>query len=90
MTDRSRPRLSSNARLRPDRRRGGSLLLYPERGLVLNRTAGEILQLCDGCRTVGAIAERLAHRHGAHLRDSIQKDILTLLSGLQARGLIQE
>ena len=89
MTEQSRPRLSPHVRLRPDRPRGGSVLLAPERGLVLNHTAEEILQLCDGHRTVDGIAEILADRHGAHVRAAIQKESLAFLSKLYARGLIR-
>jgi Coenzyme PQQ synthesis protein D (PqqD). len=44
----SRPRLASKARLRFDRKSSRYMLLYPERGLVLNPTAADVLQRCDG------------------------------------------
>src|SRR5262249_37838533 len=43
-----RPRLSPRARLREDARRGEVLLLYPERGLLLNSTAAAIARLLTG------------------------------------------
>ena len=38
----------SKARLRFDRKSSRYMLLYPERGLVLNPTAADVLQRCDG------------------------------------------
>jgi coenzyme PQQ biosynthesis protein PqqD len=51
-----RPRLVRRARLRWDARAQRYLLLSPERGFVLNRTAGAILELCAGALTADAIA----------------------------------
>src|SRR5256886_14851966 len=55
----SRPRLASKVRLRFDRKGERYMLLYPEKGLVLNPTAAAIVRLCTGEHTVGAIVERL-------------------------------
>ena len=89
MTERSRPKLAAKARLRADRRDGLVWLLYPERGLRLNRSAGEILRLCTGGLTVGAIVDLLADRHKDSPRDAIQADVLSLLDRLSAKGLIE-
>src|SRR5438093_13532106 len=43
----ARPQLSRKVRLRFDRRTGRYMLLYPETGLELNRTATEIACLCN-------------------------------------------
>ena len=43
MNDASRPTLTPKARLRYDRQRDAFFLLWPERGLLLNRSASEIL-----------------------------------------------
>lgn len=90
ISDQSRPKLAAKARLRFDRREGRFLLLYPERGLLLNETASEALQLCTGRVTVDAIVDQLATRHGERDRTVIKADILSLLSQLHGRGLIQE
>ncbi|HJT21408.1 MAG TPA: PqqD family peptide modification chaperone [Nitrospira sp.] len=66
------------------------MLLTPERGLLLNRSAGEILELCTGGHTVGMIVERLAQRHMESGRDTIVADVFSLLATLSARGLIEE
>ena len=60
----SRPRIASKARLRYDRKTERTMLLYPEKGLVLNPTAAEIAKLCTGEHTVAAIVERLAAQYG--------------------------
>lgn len=59
----SRPRLAEGVRLQPDRRDGGMVLLYPEGFLRLNRTAGEILGLCDGRRSIDEIVAMLADEY---------------------------
>ena len=85
----SRPKLTAKARLRFDRRDAQFLLLYPERGLLLNGTASDILNLCSGRLTVGRIVELLATRHDDYVRELIQNDIFTFLSDLRARGIIE-
>lgn len=90
MTGLSRPRLALKARLRRDRHEDRWLLLYPERGLILNRSAGDILRLCTGRLTVDRIVDLLAARYGDSRRDAIMADALALLCRLHARGLIQD
>ena len=58
ITSETRPTLAAKARLRWDRQTSRYLLLYPERGLVLNPTAADVVQLCTGEHTVGAIVDR--------------------------------
>lgn len=84
-----RPRIAPKARLRVDRVRGETLLLAPERGLRLRGAAEEVLRLCDGARTVGAIVDALAARHGAE-RAIVERDVIALLDALAARGLVRE
>ena len=60
----TRFRLAAKARLRFDRKSSRYMLLYPERGLVLNPTAADVLQRCDGERTVGSIVAELARQYG--------------------------
>jgi len=54
----TRPRLAAKARLRWIARTSASCCFYPERGLVLNPTAADVVKLCTGELTVGAIAIR--------------------------------
>jgi coenzyme PQQ biosynthesis protein PqqD len=53
---RGAPRLAPKARLKWDRRDGRYMLIFPERGLALNQCAAAILKLCDGARSMDAIA----------------------------------
>jgi coenzyme PQQ biosynthesis protein PqqD len=84
----SRPRLAAKARVRLDPRSGKQVLLYPERGLVLDETAAEIVGLCRGEKTVAAIVDDLAARHGQEARDRIEADVLGFLRALEDRGLL--
>jgi len=84
----SRPRLASKARLRFDRKSSRYMLLYPERGLVLNPTAADVLQRCDGLRTVSSIVEELAKQYG-HEVPSVEREVMTFLQTMADRGLVQ-
>jgi coenzyme PQQ biosynthesis protein PqqD len=85
----ARPRLSRKVRLRFDRRSGRYLLLYPETGLELNRTATEIARLCTGAWTTDDIAQRLARVYVDVPPDDIKRDVLDFLRTLARRGLLQ-
>jgi len=83
----ARPVLAPKARLRRDPVTGGKLLVYPERGLALNDTGAEILDLCDGERCVREIIEVLAARHGAS--DALAADVRGFLQELADRNLLR-
>jgi len=85
----ARPRLSPKARLRFDRRTGCYLLLYPERGLELNKTATEIARLCTGEWTVDDIVLHLARVYGDTSSGEIKRDVRNFLGALAGRGLLQ-
>jgi coenzyme PQQ biosynthesis protein PqqD len=89
ITGESRPTLATKARLRWDRQASRYMLLYPERGLVLNETAADVVQLCTGEHTVGAIVAQLTEKYAPTPAESIEREILTLLERLANRGLIQ-
>ena len=55
----TRPRLVTGARLRYDEVREEHLLLIPEGAVRLNPTAAEVLELCDGERSLDDIAAAL-------------------------------
>ena len=88
MTPEARPRLAAKARLRFDRKSTRYMLLYPERGLVLNPTAADIVQLCTGEYTVGAIVERLTEKYATQPREAIEQEVMTFLDVMAARGLV--
>jgi len=83
------PRIASKARLRYDRKAERYMLLYPEKGLVLNPTAADIAQLCTGEHSVGAIVEQLAAKYGKEA-PVIEREVMGFLSALSERGLLQE
>jgi pyrroloquinoline quinone biosynthesis protein D len=81
----TRPRLVTGARLRYDDVREEHLLLIPEGVVRLNPTAAEVLELCDGERSVDDIADALSARYdGADLRD----DVVELLDAMTQKGLV--
>src|SRR5229473_3676445 len=84
----SRPRLAPKARLRFDRKSSRYMLLYPERGLVLNPTAADVLQRCTGERTVESIVEELAQKYG-HEAPDVEREVMDFLQTMADRGLVQ-
>ena len=88
ITAETRPTLAAKARLRWDRQESRFMLLYPERGLVLNPTAADVVQLCTGEHTVSAIVEQLTQKYPSEPADKLEHDVLTLLERLANRGLI--
>ncbi len=85
----TKPRIASKARLRYDRKTERTMLLYPEKGLVLNPTAAEIAKLCTGEHTVAAIVTQLAGRYGKEA-SAIEREVMGFLGALADRGLLQE
>ena len=85
----SRPRLAARARVRVDRLSGKSVLLYPERGLVLNAVGQAVLELCGAERTVDDIVRTLTERYTGDA-DTVRADVLAFLQQLADRGLLEE
>ena len=85
----SRPRLAPKVRLRYDRKAERYMLLYPEKGLVLNPTAADVAQLCTGEHTVRAIAAQLASKYSQD-GATVEREVVNLLNSLAERGLVQE
>ena len=84
----TRPRLAAKARLRWDRKAERFMLLYPERGLVLNPTAADVVRLCTGELTVGAIVEQLAAKYASQPRETVEQEVLTFLTRMAERALV--
>ncbi|HWT21882.1 MAG TPA: pyrroloquinoline quinone biosynthesis peptide chaperone PqqD [Solirubrobacteraceae bacterium] len=81
----NRPRLAEGARLQYDDVREEHLLLVPEGAVRLNETAAQVLELCDGRRTLEEIAAALSERYaGADVTD----DVRELLGGMVQHGLV--
>jgi coenzyme PQQ biosynthesis protein PqqD len=83
----SRPVLASKARLKWDRHENKHMLLYPERGLILNETASAILELCDGAHTIGEIASALAARASAPA-EVVEAEVLSFVETMHKKGLL--
>jgi pyrroloquinoline quinone biosynthesis protein D len=79
------PRLVTGARLRYDEVREEHLLLIPEGVVRLNPTAAEVLELCDGERSIDDIVGALSARYeGAEVSD----DVRELIDAMAQRGLV--
>jgi pyrroloquinoline quinone biosynthesis protein D len=87
LTRECRPKLAPKAKLKWDRHGNKHMLLYPERGLVLNETAAEILKLCDGERTIEQIASELAKTNDGP-PSGVEGDVLLFLESLYTRALL--
>lgn len=85
----ARPRIAAKAKLRLDHVTQQTVLLAPEKGLVLNRTGSAIAQLCTGEHTVSAIIEQLSHAHPAAEPSRVEMEVLTFLQNLLDRGLVK-
>jgi pyrroloquinoline quinone biosynthesis protein D len=81
----TRPRLATGARLQYDEVREEHVLLVPEGAVRLNHTAAEVLELCDGERSLDDIVGALSARYeGADLGD----DVEGLVGAMAERGLL--
>jgi pyrroloquinoline quinone biosynthesis protein D len=81
----TRPRLATGARLQYDEVREEHQLLIPEGVVRLNGTAAEVLELCDGERSLDAIVDALSERYdGADLGD----DVRGLVQAMAEKGLV--
>jgi pyrroloquinoline quinone biosynthesis protein D len=81
----TRPRLVTGARLRYDEVREEHVLLIPEGVVRLNPTAAEVLDLCDGERSLDDIVGALSSRYdGADVRE----DVLGMVDAMVQRGLV--
>jgi pyrroloquinoline quinone biosynthesis protein D len=87
ITSASVPRLPPHNQLRIDAVRQRWTLLAPERVLVPDEIAVEILQRCDGVASVGAIAQTLAQKYGAAIQE-VEGDVIELLQDLADKGAV--
>lgn len=83
----STPALPPHVRLQHDKRRDKWVMLAPERVLVPDETALEIVKLCDGTVTVAAIIDQLAEKYAAD-RAAIATDVTAMLQDLADKGFL--
>ena len=79
------PTLWRLARLDFDHVRNQRVLIYPEGAVLLNDTGAAILDLCDGQRSVQAIAQILGDRYHC----DVEADVAEYLGELADRELIR-
>ncbi|ABD08116.1 Coenzyme PQQ synthesis D [Rhodopseudomonas palustris HaA2] len=89
VSEQSRPMLPRHAKLRFDETRQRWVILAPERVLAPDDIAVEILQLCDGARSVAAIIDTLALKYTAD-RAEIGADVIAMLQDLADKGFLTE
>lgn len=81
------PVLRRGFRLQFEPAQGCKVLLYPEGMVRLNDSAGEILSLVDGERSVGQLIERLSERFPD--APEIDQDIIAFLETAHAEHWIE-
>ncbi len=81
-------RFAPHTRFRFDQVRQAWIVLAPERLMLPDEQAVEILQLIDGKRAVHAVIEELAGRYGAP-RDVIAGDVIKMLQDLVDKKVLR-
>jgi pyrroloquinoline quinone biosynthesis protein D len=85
----SRPVLPRHARLKFDESRKVWVILAPERVLAPDEIAVEVLQLCDGVRSVADMIDVLAAKYAAP-REDIGTDVIAMLQDLADKGFLTQ
>jgi pyrroloquinoline quinone biosynthesis protein D len=85
MSGSDRPRLARHVRLTFCRTRQRHILLLPETVVVLNGSGADIIELCDGRRTVAEIVAELGARYQTVPDDEVRR----FLSRLVARRCVE-
>src|SRR3954468_3800226 len=89
VSEASRPVLPRHAKLKFDDTRQLWVILVPERVLAPDEIAVEILQLCDGARSVAQMIDQLAAKSTAD-RAAIGADVIAMLQDLADKGFLTE
>ncbi|HZC34805.1 MAG TPA: pyrroloquinoline quinone biosynthesis peptide chaperone PqqD [Chthoniobacterales bacterium] len=83
-----RPRLAKRARLQIDAVSGNPVLLHQEAILVLNQSGYEILQLCDGTRTLSDIIRDLGNEYPV-AQSILSREVPRYIEVICQKGLIE-
>ena len=83
-----KPKLAPKTKLRLDPKTGKYILLYPEKGLLLNPTGAAILKQCTGEQSLSAIIGVLALEFQSDAQ-VLEPEVLGFVQGLLDRGLLQ-
>ncbi len=89
VSEASRPILPRHARLKFDDSRQRWVILAPERVLAPDDIAVEVLQLCDGVRSVADMIDMLAAKYTAD-RAEIGTDVIAMLQDLADKGFLMQ
>jgi len=89
VSEASRPVLPRHAKLKFDETRQVWVILAPERVLAPDEIAVEVLQLCDGVRSVAKMVDELAEKYTAD-RAAISADVVAMLQDLADKGFLTE
>jgi pyrroloquinoline quinone biosynthesis protein D len=89
VSETSRPKLPRHARLKFDETRQVWVILAPERVLAPDEIAVEVLQLCDGVRSVAEMVDQLSAKYAAP-RKAIATDVIGMLQDLADKGFLTE
>ncbi|MGO8918883.1 MAG: pyrroloquinoline quinone biosynthesis peptide chaperone PqqD [Stellaceae bacterium] len=87
ITGASRLRFAPHVKFRHDETRGRWVVLAPERLLLPDEQAVEILKLLDGALSVDAVIDDLARRFEAP-REIIAGDVIGMLQDLADKGVL--
>lgn len=83
------PRFPRGTRFRFDATRKTWVILAPERLMMPDEIAIEVLKLVDGDRTIAVIADQLATQFGAP-RDEVLGDIVVMLQELADDTVLED
>jgi pyrroloquinoline quinone biosynthesis protein D len=83
----SAPKLPRHVKLRHDAARDRWLILAPERVFTPDAIAVAVLRLCDGVRSLEAIAAELAQTYNAP-KEQILADITPMIQELADKGVV--
>jgi pyrroloquinoline quinone biosynthesis protein D len=89
VSEASKPVLPRHAKLKFDETRKVWVILAPERVLAPDEIAVEVLQLCDGVRSVADMADQLVQKYAAP-REAILVDVIAMLQDLADKGFLTE
>ena len=81
-------RMPRGVRLREDKRRGGWVLLAPERVFQLDGIAQAVVGQVDGERSVGTIIDQLCETYQAP-RERIAQDVTAMFAGLVEKRVLE-
>ena len=79
------PRIAGHFRLQFETAQDAWVLLFPEGMIKLNQSAGEILQRCDGMRTVAVLVAELEQAFG---QSGLEPEVLSFLGIAREQGWV--